>query len=76
MNAGRIDQRVTVEPLEEGQDEIGQPFSTWTPLFAVGAAVASERAGVHRGNVGTVRSHDAHTPALSARYHVSRPREP
>jgi SPP1 family predicted phage head-tail adaptor len=28
-----------VERLEEGQDEIGQPFSTWTPLFAVGAAV-------------------------------------
>lgn len=39
MNAGQLDQRVTVERLEEGQDELGQPFSTWTTLYTVWAAV-------------------------------------
>lgn len=39
MKTGSLDQRVTVERLEEGQDEIGQPISTWVGLFTVWAAV-------------------------------------
>lgn len=39
MNAGPLDQRVTLERLEEGQDEIGQPITAWVPVFATWAAV-------------------------------------
>lgn len=39
MNPGALNQRVTVERLEQGQDEIGQPFSTWTTLCTTWAAV-------------------------------------
>lgn len=39
MKAGQLDQRVTVERLEQGQDEIGQPYSTWTPVVTLWAAV-------------------------------------
>ena len=39
MNAGQLDQRVTVERLQQGQDEIGQPVTTWTALYAVWASV-------------------------------------
>ena len=37
MRAGQLDQRVTVERLQEGQDELGQPVSTWTALVTVWA---------------------------------------
>lgn len=39
MKPGQLDQRVSLERLEQGQDEIGQPFTTWTPVFTVWAAV-------------------------------------
>ena len=39
MNAGQLDQRVSIDRLQQGQDEIGQPFTTWTPLFTAWAAV-------------------------------------
>ena len=39
MRAGQLDQRVTVERLEEGVDELGQPVSTWIALVTVWAAV-------------------------------------
>lgn len=39
MNAGQLDQRVTVERLQQGQDEYGGPVTTWAPLFTTWAAV-------------------------------------
>ena len=39
MNAGQLDQRVTVERLQQGQDELGQPVTTWTALYTIWAAV-------------------------------------
>lgn len=39
MRAGQLDQRVTIDRLESGTDEIGQPFVTWSPVFSTWAAV-------------------------------------
>lgn len=39
MKAGPLDQRVSVDRLEEGFDEIGQPVTAWMPLFTTWAAV-------------------------------------
>ena len=39
MTPGALDQRVTVERLQQGQDELGQPFNTWTAMFTTWAAV-------------------------------------
>jgi len=39
MIAGKLNQRVTVERLESGQDELGQPYTTWVTLGTVWAAV-------------------------------------
>lgn len=40
MQAGRLDQRVTIERATEGQDEWGQPMpETWAPIATVWAAV-------------------------------------
>lgn len=39
MNPGTLDQRVSLERLEQGQDEIGQPIEAWTVLATVWAAV-------------------------------------
>lgn len=39
MKAGQLDQRVTLEQLVEGQDEAGQPFTDWVPVFDAWAAV-------------------------------------
>ena len=40
MKAGQLDQRVTVERLQGGFDELGQPLpDTWAPLFTCWAAV-------------------------------------
>lgn len=40
MRAGDLDQRVTVERLQGGEDELGQPLpDTWAPLFTCWAAV-------------------------------------
>jgi SPP1 family predicted phage head-tail adaptor len=39
VRAGQLDQRVSVSRLEQGQDEIGQPLTTWTPVFSTWAAV-------------------------------------
>ena len=39
MNAGQLDQRVTVERLTEGVDEIGQSITTWAPVLSAWAAV-------------------------------------
>ena len=40
MKAGDLDQRVTVERLQGGFDELGQPLpDTWAPLFTCWAAV-------------------------------------
>ena len=41
MKAGQLDQRVTVERLQGGVDELGQPLpDTWAPLFACWAEVS------------------------------------
>jgi SPP1 family predicted phage head-tail adaptor len=40
MNAGKLDQRVTLQALSGGVDEIGQPLpDTWTDVATVWAAV-------------------------------------
>lgn len=39
MNAGKLDQRVTVERRTQAQDAYGQPLNTWAPLASVWAAV-------------------------------------
>ncbi len=40
MRAGDLDQRVTLERLQGGEDELGQPLpATWAPLFTCWAAV-------------------------------------
>ncbi|MDI1342409.1 phage head closure protein [Polaromonas sp.] len=39
MKTGSLDQRVTVERLSVGVDEIGQPYSIWAALVTVWAAV-------------------------------------
>ena len=41
MRAGDLDQRISVERLSGGVDELGQPLpDTWAPLFTCWAAVA------------------------------------
>lgn len=40
MKAGNLDQRVTLERMQGGQDELGQPLpDEWAPLGACWAAV-------------------------------------
>ena len=39
MNAGKLDQRVTVERYTSTEDELGQPIQSWAPLFTCWAAV-------------------------------------
>lgn len=39
MSAGRLKERVTIERLTQGQDEIGQPINEWRVLGTVWAAV-------------------------------------
>lgn len=39
MKAGNLDQRVTLERLVEGEDKYGDPYSAWTALATVWAAV-------------------------------------
>lgn len=39
MRSGQLDQRVTVERLVQGVDEIGQPVDSWLPIFTAWAAV-------------------------------------
>lgn len=39
MNAGKLDQRVTVERFTTTTDSWGQPIETWAPLFTCWAAV-------------------------------------
>ena len=41
MKAGDLDQRVTVERLQGGVDELGQPLpDTWAPVFTAWAEVS------------------------------------
>jgi SPP1 family predicted phage head-tail adaptor len=39
MKAGQLDQRISVERLQGGVDELGQPIEAWAPLFTCWAAV-------------------------------------
>lgn len=39
MQAGRLNRRVTIKQLVEGQDEIGQPIQTWADLATVWANI-------------------------------------
>ena len=40
MKAGALDQRIVIERLQGGVDELGQPLpDTWAPLFTCWAAV-------------------------------------
>ena len=40
MQAGKLDQRVTVERFSRTEDELGQPIETWAPLFTCWAEVS------------------------------------
>ena len=39
MKAGALDQRIVIERLQGGVDELGQPIEAWAPLFTCWAAV-------------------------------------
>lgn len=39
MRSGQLDQRISVERLVEGYDELGQPINTWLPIVTTWAAV-------------------------------------
>lgn len=39
MKAGALDQRIVIERLVEGYDELGQPINTWLPIVTTWAAV-------------------------------------
>ena len=39
MNPGALDQRVTLQRLQSGADEIGQPYTTWVTLGTTWASV-------------------------------------
>ena len=39
MQAGRLNSRVTIKQLTDGQDEIGQPVQMWTDLATVWANI-------------------------------------
>ena len=39
MKAGALDQRIVIERLVEGYDELGQPINTWLPIITTWAAV-------------------------------------
>ena len=40
MKAGQLDQRVSVERLVEGYDELGQPINDWLPIVTTWAEVS------------------------------------
>lgn len=44
MKAGELDQRVTLQRREQGEDEAGQPFDDWVNVATVWAAVRPLRA--------------------------------
>lgn len=39
MNAGQLDQRVSIERQVSTQDEIGQPINAWLPIVSCWASV-------------------------------------
>lgn len=39
MKAGSLDQRIVIERLVEGSDELGQPINDWLPIVTTWAAV-------------------------------------
>ena len=39
MRAGALDQRIVIERLVEGYDELGQPINTWLPIVQTWAHV-------------------------------------
>ena len=39
MNAGRLDKRITIERMESGQDELGQPIEGWISTYSVWASI-------------------------------------
>lgn len=40
MKAGALDQRIVIERLVEGYDELGQPINTWLPIVTTWAEVS------------------------------------
>mgnify|MGYP000940207827 CR=1 FL=1 len=40
MKAGALDQRIVIERLVEGYDELGQPINTWLPIVTTWASVS------------------------------------
>ena len=39
MKAGALDQRIVIERLVEGYDELGQPYNDWLPIVTTWAHV-------------------------------------
>jgi len=50
MQAGKLNSRITIQRLIDGQDEIGQPVSTWTDVATVWADVA------HKSGLETIKA--------------------
>lgn len=48
--AGKFNRRITIQRLVTGQDEIGQPVSTWTDVDTVWARIA------HKSGLETIKS--------------------
>ena len=40
MKAGQLDQRIVIERLVEGYDELGQPINDWLPIVTTWAEVS------------------------------------
>ena len=40
MRAGALDQRIVIERLVEGYDELGQPINDWLPIVTTWASVS------------------------------------
>lgn len=65
MEAGKLNRRVTIKQLTDGQDEIGQPVQTWADVAAVWAHVR------HLSGVETIKA-DADTSSVKASIRIRR----
>jgi SPP1 family predicted phage head-tail adaptor len=65
MEAGKLNRRVTIKELTDGQDEIGQPVQTWTDVATVWAHIR------HLSGVETIKA-DADTSSVKSAIRIRR----
>ena len=65
MEAGKLNRRVTIKELADGQDEIGQPVQTWTDVATVWTHIR------HLSGVETIKA-DADTSSVKASVRIRR----